>query len=176
MESVFGVGYELLKLNDATLSDGGVLNLSFDPVTTLERGVPYLIRPAADVINPVISSRKIKSTSVPDYTRGVVDFVGTYIMGTIPASESNLFMGPNNTLYFPTGDTPIKGLRAWFRVNVPGANQVIKHARIVTQGQVITEIDLVNESNNGAVKTLEDGQLIIIKNGVRYNGLGIMIK
>lgn len=176
MESVFGVGYELLQLNDATLSDGGVLNLSFDPVTTLERGVPYLIRPAADVINPVISSRKIKSTSVPDYTRGVVDFVGTYIMGTIPASESNLFLGPNNTLYFPTGDTPIKGLRAWFRVNVPGANQVIKRANIVTQGQVITEIDLVNEPNNGAVKTLENGQLIIIKNGVRYNGLGIMIK
>ena len=177
MEHAFGVGYELLKLNGATLSEGGVLDLTFDNVITLEYGVPYLIKPVADVVNPSFTGRKIKTTTVPNYTRGVVDFVGTFTVNQIPASENNLFLGPDNTLYFPTGNTAIKGMRAWFRVNVPGASLVVKHARIVAQGQVVTSIDLVDDApHEGTLKVLENGQLFIIKNGVRYNLMGAKIQ
>ena len=176
MENAFGAGYELLKLKDATLSEGGVLNLTFEQKTTLEYGVPYLIKPVADVVNPSFTGRKIKTTTASTYTRGDVDFVGTFIVDEIPASENNLFLGPNNTLYFPTGNTAIKGMRAWFRVNIPGANHVVKHARIIAGEQVVTEIDLLNEFNNETGKTIENGQLIILRDGNRYNVMGIRLQ
>ena len=174
MESIFGAGYELVKLSDATISPAGVLTVEVVNSTTLEHGVPYFIKPVADVVNPVFSSRKIKDTEMNVFSRGDVDFVGTFIKSEIPASEYNLFLGENNLLYFPMADTPIKGYRAYFRINNPNSAPV-RQARIVTREQVITEIDLVGEENN-AVKTIENGQLIIIKNGIRYNVMGAKIQ
>lgn len=174
MESIFGVGYELVKLSDATISPEGVLTVEVENSVTLERGVPYFIKPAADIVNPVFNTRKIKVTEMSDFSRGDVDFVGTFIKSEIPASEYNLFLGENNLLYFPMADTPIKGYRAYFRINNPNSAPV-RQARIVTREQVITEIDLVGEENN-TVKTIENGQLIIIKNGIRYNVMGAKIQ
>ena len=174
MESIFGVGYELVKLSDATISPEGVLTVEVENSVTLEHGVPYFIKPAADIVNPVFNNRKIKDTEMSDFSRGDVDFVGTFIKSEIPASEYNLFLGENNLLYFPMANTPIKGYRAYFRINNPNSAPV-RQARIVTREQVITEIDLVGEENN-TVKTIENGQLIIIKNGIRYNVMGAKIQ
>lgn len=174
MESIFGVGYELVKLSDATISPAGVLTVEVENSITLEHGVPYFIKPAADIVNPVFNNRKIKDTEMSDFSRGDVDFVGTFIKSEIPASEYNLFLGENNLLYFPMADTPIKGYRAYFRINNSNSAPV-RQARIVTREQVITEIDLVGEENN-TVKTIENGQLIIIKNGIRYNVMGAKIQ
>lgn len=174
MESIFGVGYELVKLSDATISPEGVLTVEVENSVTLEHGVPYFIKPAADIVNPVFNNRKIKDTEMSDFSRGDVDFVGTFIKDEIPASEYNLFLGENNLLYFPMANTPIKGYRAYFRINNPNSAPV-RQARIVTREQVITEIDLVGEENH-TVKTIENGQLIIIKNGIRYNVMGAKIQ
>ncbi len=175
LEDIFGEGYELLQLVDATL-EGSVLNLQFENVNTLSHGVPYLIKPAADVTNPTISNRTIKDLTVPEYTRGVVDFVGNFIKDEIPASENNLFLATNNALYFPTEALPIKGMRAYFKVNIPGAAHVLSHARIVTREQIVTDVELVSGQSNNTEKRIENGQLIIIKNGVRYNVMGTKIQ
>ena len=103
--------------------------------------------------------------------------MGNFIAGTITASEDHLFLGANNTLYFPTEEIDILGMRAYFVVHdVPA--YMIKRARIVENEQVITEIELVKsqepEANNQ--KLLIDGQLIIVRDGVRYNVMGTKIQ
>lgn len=179
LASIFGTGYELLAMTSAVL-DGNTLNLNFAPVDLSQNtyGTPYLIKPTQDVVNPMFSSKTIyKSISHLTVEGTNADFIGSYVKGEVPAGENNLFVGLNNLLYFSQTATPIKGMRAWFRVKgVSNPSQAIKHARIVKQGQVITAIDLVNEQNEGTIKTIENGQLIIIKNGVRYNAMGIMIQ
>ena len=174
MENAFGAGYELLALSEATL-EGGVLSLIFEQKTTLEYGKPYLIKPVNDVVNPSFTGRKIKTITPSYYTKGVVDFVGTLVKTDLDA-EHDLFLGLNNTLYFPSNSNQLKGLRGYFHINITNAQQAVKHARIVKQGQVITAIDLVNEQNEGTIKTIENGQLIIIRDGVRYNAMGVMIQ
>lgn len=174
MESIFGVGYELVKLSNATISPEGVLTVEVENSVTLEHGVPYFIKPVADIVNPVFNNRKIKDTEMSDFSRGDVDFVGTFIKDEIPASEYNLFLGENNLLYFPMANTPIKGYRAYFRINNPNSAPV-RQARIVTREQVITEIDLVGEKNH-TVKTIENGQLVIIRDGIHYNVMGAKIQ
>lgn len=180
LTSIFGEGYELIEMTSATM-EGTVLNLNFAPVDLSQDtyGRPYLIKPTHDVVDPLFNSHTIyASTSHLTASGEKADFIGSFIKSEVPAGENNLFLGQNNTLYFAESNTPIKGMRAWFRVNVSNPAQAISRARIVKNEQVVTEINLVNESDKigGSEKILENGHLFIIRDGVRYNALGVRVK
>ena len=177
LAEIFGAGYELLELTSATLN-GNELDLHFEAVdlTANTYGRPYLIKPTQDVTNPLFNSHTIyKSTSHLTKECDAANFIGSFIAGEVPAGDQNLFLGPDNLLYFSQDATPIKGMRAYFHVKVPGAAQMIQHARIVKGTQVITSVDLVGAETK-AVKTIENGQLIITIDGVRYNVMGVKIQ
>ena len=175
LKAVFGNDVELLEMGSATL-EGAVLNLNFDAATDLQSGKPYLIRSSQDIVNPTFTAATITET-VAQTTAGIAaDFIGTFIKNTIDASENNLYLGTDNKLYFSNNDVTIKGLRAYFNVNIPNPQQVIKHARIVTQGQVVTDVELVGAENQGILKKIENGQVIIIRDGILYNVLGTKIQ
>ena len=104
-----------------------------------------------------------------------MDFIGSFIKTTIPGDPQNLYLEANNTLNFSDNDVTMKGMRAYFHVK--GAAGAAKRARIVLGGQVATDINLVNgELVNGTVKTIENGQVIIIRDGIRYNVMGAKIQ
>jgi len=178
LQAIFGSDVELKQMNSAEL-EGDVLNLNFDDVTSIYRGTPYLIKTSSDVVNPVFTDVEIKEETGQATTGTNADFIGSFIKGEVPAGEDNLFLGPDNLLYFSQTATPIKGMRAYFRVKgVANPAQAIKRARIVTGGQIATEINLVNESAKigKSAKIIENGQLVIIRDGIRYNVMGTMIK
>ena len=110
------------------------------------------------------------------------DFIGSFIKFTIPASEDNLFLGANDKLYFANEAIVSKGLRAYFQIHDAPAG-VVRRARIVQQGNVVTELELIDGEwvdarmdTNGVLKTIENGQLILIRDGVRYNVMGQIVK
>lgn len=176
--AAFGEGVELLYMNSATLN-GNELDLIFAATSSIYQGTPFLIKPVADVVNPQFMDVQIVlNGNQPDATSGTnADFIGNFIKSEVPAGENNLFLGPDNLLYFSQTATPIKGMRAYFQVKgVPNPMQAIKHARIVMNGQVATEINLVNAEQADSQKRIENGQLIIIRDGVRYNVMGTVIK
>ena len=176
LPAIFGSDVELKQMSSAEL-DGNVLNLIFEDATSIYRGTPYLIKTSSDVVNPIFTEVEIKEEAGQATSGTNADFIGSFIKGVVPDGENNLFLGPNNLLYFSQTATPIKGMRAWFQVKgVPNAMQAIKRANIVTSGQVITSVDLVKDANNGTLKTIENGQVIIIRDGVRYNVMGVKIQ
>lgn len=177
LKAVFGSDVELKEMSSAELN-GNELDLIFADVTTgIYRGTPYLIMTSSDVVNPIFTDVLFKAKVATQTTGTNADFIGSFIKGEVPAGENNLFLGPENLLYFSQTATPIKGMRAWFQVKgVPNAMQAIKRANIVTSGQVITSVDFVKDANNGTLKTIENGQVIIIRDGVRYNVMGVKIQ
>ncbi len=156
LTTIFGAGYELLEM----------LNFSAVDLSQATYGRPYLIKPTQDVVNPMFSSKTIyASTSHLVNSSTNADFIGSFIAGQVPAGEDNLFLGPNNLLYFWEEPTPIKGTRAYFHIKgVPHPSQSIKHAKIITNDQVVTSIDFTKGENNKVMKAIENGQLIIIRN------------
>lgn len=180
LELIFGAGYELLQLNTAEL-DGDVLNLNFNTVTELGHGRPYLIKPTKDVTNPIFGTGHTinESTGYNVATGANANFVGSFIKGTVPAGEDNLFLGANDLLYFSEAATTIKGMRAYFQIHDVQSGAPIRQARIVEQGNVVTALEFVNgewqevKSANGTIKTIENGQLILIRDGKRYNVMGV---
>lgn len=176
LQAIFGSDVELRQMSSAELN-GNELDLNFEAATSIYRGTPYLIKTSKTVTNPVFADVEIKEKTGQATSTDKVDFIGSFIKGEVPAGEDNLFLGQNDMLYFSSTATPIKGMRAWFKVKVPNPQHVIQHARIVTGGQVVTSIDLVNgDIVNETVKTIENGQLVIIRDGVRYNAMGIRLQ
>lgn len=176
LQTIFGSDVELLQMTSTALN-GSELDLNFEAATSIYRGTPYLIKTSKTVTNPVFADVEIKAETGQATSTDIVDFIGSFIKSEVPAGEDNLFLGPNNLLYFSSAATPIKGMRAWFKVKVSNPQHVIQHARIVTGGQVVTSINLVNgDIVNETVKTIENGQLVIIRDGVRYNAMGIRLQ
>ena len=182
LKATFGNDVELLQMASATI-DGTVLDLNFENVTTgIYRGTPYLIKISRDIVNPIFVDAIIKE-KVGQATSGTAaNFIGTFIKTTIPEDPNNLFLGANNNLYFPEGgDMPIKGMRAYFAVT-GSSGAPVRQARIVAQGNVATEVELINGQlpsefgGNDLRKSIENGQLIIIRDGVQYNALGERVK
>lgn len=170
----FGSGVELIYMTGATL-DGTVLDLEFAPTTSIYQGTPYLIKPAADVVNPQFTAVEFALSDASATGGTNADFIGTFVKKTIPGDPNNLYLQANNMLQFSQSDVTIKGMRAYFHVKVPISSPVV-HPRIVLNGQVLTDIELVNGEPQTNGKFIENGQLIIIRDGIRYNAIGIRVK
>ncbi len=180
-KDIFGSDVQLRTLSSADVEEGDfVLNLNFNSVSDINHGTPHLIKTSRNIVNPVFAGVQF-ATADPDGTyKTNANFIGNFIAGTITASEDNLFLGANNTLYFPTVNMEILGMRAYFKVHgAPGAPAgMIKRARIVENEQILTDIELVRSQEPilNSQKLIENGQLIIVRDGVRYNALGIKLQ
>ncbi len=178
LQAIFGADVELRQMASATLS-GDVLNLNFDAATSIYRGTPYLIKTTKAVVNPVFTDVEIKVETGQATSGDNANFVGSFIKGTVPAGEDNLFLGANDLLYFSEAATTIKGMRAYFQIHDVPSGAPIRQARIVEQGNVVTALEFINgewqevKSANGTIKTIENGQLILIRDGKRYNVMGV---
>ena len=181
LKNAFGDDVELKVFAGADFDEAtSALDLNFNDATSsgIYQGTPYLIKPSHDIKNPVFENVEISVTTAGSSSGDYANFKGTLVATDIPAGEDNLFLGPNNLLYFsPDAATPIKGFRAWFIVHdIPNPAHIIRHARIVQHEQVLTAIDLVNGDNTNVQKVIRNGQLIIIRDGVQFTVQGQKIQ
>ena len=178
LKLAFGADYELWKMSSATQT-GDEISLNFEQCNTesFHAGWPYLIKPSIDVQNPVFHNLKTIQNSTYNNVQSfaAADFIGSFYKTVIPAGESNLYLQNNNLYYSETNNTPIKGTRAWIQLKQSGSLAPAR-ARIVLLNQVVTNIQLAEPEENKAIKTIENGQLIIIRDGVRYNAMGVVMK
>ena len=116
-------GADARTLSSASLSDG-TLNLTFtDAVTELMAGTPYIIKWAKDDEHPTISDPTFTGVTVSNAghdfqsTDEKVKFLGTYAYRTFAAeNKSILFVGGENTLYYPETGARIGTQRAYFQI------------------------------------------------------------
>lgn len=175
---VFGSA-KVKELTDSSIeSDGFVLNLNFTEVNEMAAGVPYLIKPAANIENPTFLGVTIANTLNNSET-DVADFIGNFVVSEVPEGRNNYFLSADNKLYYSNSATAINGMRGYFALkNISGSAPT--RACIVEAENVVTEIDIVNgempETFTNTGKLIENGQLIVVRDGIRYNALGVKIK
>lgn len=175
IKAAFGNDVELLYLSNVSLS-GDILNLEFTAAPDFYQGTPYLIKPSADVINPEFENVNLLAAEAAStsHTGWVASYRGTFVKKTIPANEDNLYLGTDNNLYFSSNPVTIKGLRAYFEVSIQA--NAIKRARLVTPNNMPTDIEIVESQDTKAVKAIQNGQVIIIRDGKKFNVMGLQVK
>ena len=185
-------GFNNLKTIKGASISGTAPDLSIDifveDVTEMEAGKPYLISyPSANenIVNPVFTDITVTETSPGSVTADGITFRGMFAQVHIDPytnerDEDYLFLGANSQLMWPNDDgSSMRGFRAYFIIDrnaIPA--QVAPrgtHARFVNAPKQPTAIENT-ELNTQAQKLLENGQLIILKNGIKYNAQGQVLK
>lgn len=111
-------GATIKELESSAFADG-TLTLNFSAATAMEAGVPYLVKWAAgeNITNPVFQNVTISNNNGHIYTDHVA-FQGSYnpltITAGIIAKRQLLYLGADNTLYYPNAEMTIKACRGYF--------------------------------------------------------------
>lgn len=119
-------GAEIRTLERATF-DSGILTLNFsDPVSAIVAGRPYIVRwpisssesaGAPDLMDPIFKKVIISSGTPSTYSYDAVDFVGIYNPYVIDGEDRTiLYLGADNTLYYPNDAMTIGACRAYFKL------------------------------------------------------------
>ena len=105
----------------------GTLYLFFKTAESIEAGKPYIIKwegASSDIDSPIFSNVTVSSaTSDVPSSDGKVVFKGTYGPVTWNTeTKSILFLGTENTLYYPLAGASLGACRAYFQLNGINAN------------------------------------------------------
>ena len=112
-------GATLKKLASAEFSEG-TLTLNFDDVTAVEPGMPYLVKwnDGGEVSNPTFTNVFIASWQQTTGIGSDVTFYGYYSPITLKAGDrTRLYLGSNNTLYYPSDDMTVGSCRGVFQLH-----------------------------------------------------------
>lgn len=175
----------LTKLNNTIIKDNEDLRVNFVNADAIEAGVPYLYTPSADVVNPVFADVTIDKDLNPSVPAdGYASYYGIYAPldgDGIHALSDAYVLGSDQYLYsvanLPAEQT-MKALRGYFVLNFPvGSSQA--SARVVfntNEVETATGMESIQSSAISVQKVLENGQVLIIRDGRTYNAQGQMIK
>ena len=179
-------GAEVYEFVGATVVDNALqLDITLLAGSSLTAGTPYLIQwpNTGEVLNAMLFmdiSWDVDQMA-DDAGAGQVTYHGFYGRTHIDDATNgtqhlNLFLGGNNTLYWPTdGDiasAKMLGFRAWFQVSTVASFAPVRRNMPASFRIVSTPTDMDQITNDQLPKTnkiIEDGHLIIIRNGEKYS-------
>jgi len=171
---------EVRYFKDATMS-GESLMLDFGTTSTIQAKTPYLIKPGADVTEPIVltnvtiekTERNIaKPSSKSDEV--LAKYFGTYSPKELNPSQNTLVLSSDNTLYYIDNKVLMGGMRGYFVLYNQAAQQTMQ-CQVRYLPSTTTAIEQT-ESANTCIKYVIDGRLIIEREGMKYNLQGERIK
>ena len=173
-------GGELYAFKYAVIEPNELQVRIYEKEDGLQAGVPYLFKKSgSDIENPTFEDVKITASVGKSIgANEPVEFIGIFApQAFVKDDESTLFVAAENRLAWASTNSSLKAFRAYFK-RTTGAGAPLRkgmRARIVVQNEVATGADNV-QSAVQCMKVLENGQLIIIRDGVKYNVQGQKIQ
>ena len=164
--SVIGTAYQLSGLIQ---KDADYVEVNLAPKTTIEAGQPYLVKPNVTVNKFVVENVTIVNTtgeSIEQSISGLSVAMQGVINGT--GTTGGLYW-VGNSGYLYNDDVVKLGLRTYFNITTPSG--IAPRMRVVAGENVETGVEDLF-TTDAPVKVIENGQLIIIRDGVKYNVQG----
>lgn len=174
--SVIGKAYYLGTITEHVAGEGININLE-EETYMLSAGVPYLVLPKANMSELVVENVTIQPdiASGQNVTNGEgtvkIFFEGFYSApGRITNGTTEYYVGNNGYLY--NGEVEIRGLSGLFTITDENGAPLKVRARVVTREDEATGFENITNGENTTIKLIENGQLIIIRNGEKFNAQG----
>ena len=176
--SVIGKAYSLGTITKHVTGEG--INIELKEENMLSAGMPYLVLPKANMSELVVENVTIADDDVAgqgvssDELNVQIFFQGYYSASGQTNGSTEYYVGDKGYLYHEVVD--IRGLCGLFTITDKEGNPTKVRARVVTREEVETGLDNNQLPNTNIQKAIENGQLIIIRDGVKYNVQGQVIK
>ena len=166
--SVFGAGtvaYEYAALEE----DGSDVVLQFKTTNTLVAGKPYLLQPANNVDGFTVNGVTLSSsTTTLSYTVNGTTVAMVPVLSALASNDGKYWLAENTWLY--NDNVAVPALRALFTISTTSG--IAPRARVAMNENAETGLENINAATK-AVKAIENGQLIITIDGVKYNVQGV---
>ena len=159
-----------------TVGGEDILKLKFSQVTSMQAGVPYLIKPQQTIKDPMLFYNVVMGNSVEAQavTKGDITFQGVMKPTELP-DPNMLMLVANNRLASSTGGT-MQGNRGYFVIDNP--QNMPKRAEIAIVNGAPSSDDYIHidDYQPTVTKVLENGVILIIRDGVKYNLMGARVR
>lgn len=170
-------------------NSGAEIEMVLNEVTEMEAGMPYFFRyPNGAADAPNLNELNFHDVTVKTATSvaktveaGTFRLKGTLQNTLLNSATNYLFLGAEDALFYPdfggagvtNDDLTLRPFRAFFEAT-GGANNA--PARFVFGRKTPTDVESIQSSVISSQKIIENGQLFILKNGVKYNAQGQVVK
>ena len=175
--SKIGKAYQVTSITEHVAEEG--FFMVFNEVETIKAGQPYLILPK-NLTNPIFENVTIVNTTGETVTAtgaGInFEMVGV-INGGGQTELGQYWVGDNGCFYNGDGTqtTDKLGLRVLFNITNTEGQRVNVRARVVVGENTTTGLDNITNGENTTIKVIENGQLVIIRNGEKFNAQGMRL-
>ncbi len=172
--SVIGKAYSLGTITEHVGGEG--INIELKEENMLSAGMPYLVLPKANMSELVVENVTIAEDDIAgqgvsnDELNVQIFFQGYYSASGQTDGELQYYVGNKGYLYNDVVD--IRGLCGLFTITDMESNPIKVRARVVTREDAATGLDNNQLPITNIQKAIENGQLIIIRDGVKYNVQG----
>ena len=175
------VGTEIEKVGGEDMLKLLFQELTFQEADTMVAGVPYLIKPAQDITKPVILSdvftqdaNSVQGTSIKP-TNSLATFHGITSPVEIQEDPKILFLVANNRLATASSTGMMMANRAYFEL--ADAQNLPKRSIISIIQPTLSGIEQIyNYYSTETYKFLYNGTIVIVRDGVMYDIMGVRIK
>lgn len=174
----YGTAYLLQNATMSGSNTSAYISLDFRRTYEIRANVPYLIVPTMTTMSNLefdgVTIEEAPTVRTTAAQSGQVEFVSVPWQTKITndATKPNIYLASGNTLrYVSTAGTTFRAFRAYFHrvVNLGAPRRMVISLDGVETTKQLTEDGEVTDTTE---KRLENGVLIIERNGVRYNAQG----
>ncbi len=155
-------GATVMTLENSSFSARtGTLTLNFTNATSIVAGKPYIVKwdtpIVGDLPNPVFMNVTV-SNSTSDIETSYTNFVGCFSPVSIAGDEGDktkLYLGSENTLYYPSSSMTINSCRAYFELEgiIAGDKAGYAHAFVLNFSNDDQTAGIINVENNSQFST-----------------------
>ena len=170
-------GASVLQFVSSAEEDKGgepVLKLNFQEVTAMTAGVPYLIQPPQDIKDPMLFSSVTMGEGAQEIKINGITFRGVMNPTELP-NQNMLMLVANNRLATSTGGTML-GNRGYFVIDNPQNMPKRAEIAIVKGAPSSDDYIHIDDYQPTVTKVLENGVILIIRDGVKYNLMGARVR
>ena len=172
---ILGVGSKAYQLSGVRSLADGSLVVDVTLCSEMKAGAPYLVIPTntfalGELIVDNVTMKNVDVTTVNNVVNNgetSVVFQGILDANGQTNGSTHYYIGTNSYLY--NGTVDILGLRSMFIITGMPAGM---RARVAFGENAATGLDNITNGENTTIKVIENGQLIIIRDGIKYNAQG----
>lgn len=172
VKEVFGEETKLTKLSSSTLISSTEVDILFEEVGSIDAATPYLIKPGKNVNEGVFLENVTINITPNVLEAGITKMIPVLKTQAFTGENNTFFLGANKVLYKASTSGNIMAMRAYFQFSTLTPEQLRNvRARVVFNENTETNVDNIT-IDKAPIKVIQNGQLIIIRNGVKYNVQG----
>jgi hypothetical protein len=166
----FGSTVSVIKFAQLEKDENGDLVLWFEEALGMAAGKPYVITPSVSVDGFVVNNVFIKNTvnNITQTTTGAEVTMEAVLSASKNATTNGKYWLASDT-YLYNASAALKSLRAVF--NITTKSNMPPRVRIAQSENVETGVEDIIATDT-PVKAIVNGQLIIIRDGIKYNVQG----